>query len=337
MRRDARLLKPKAIASLRRAVQAFNALDDDGRITSVLLHAQHASEMLLKAALRGKNLKIFDRDSGRSLGFKRCLNLSREHLSLTDEAAGTLRAIDALRDDEQHYLGCDDEGILYVHLRALVTFFDEALQQQFGESLAQHLPARMLPISTMAPEGIDILFDREFSQIKELLRPNRRRRSEARGKIRTLLAMEAHTTEDVDISERDVNRIEAGIRRGQSRDEVFPRLNNLTSTSEGEGILLKVHFSRKGEGAPVSYIGAEDHEEAAAIREVDLRNKYPHSRMDLANKLALSTRKAKELRVSLSLDDDPVYFYDFRFGGSSHPRYSDPALILLREELKRMT
>ena len=162
-------------------------------------------------------------------------------MGTTLEAAGTLRAIDVLRDDEQHYLGCYDEGILYVHLRALVTFFDEALQQQFGESLAQHLPSRMLPISTMALEGIDILFDREFSQIQELLRPNRRRGSEARGKIRTLLAMEAHTIEDVDISERDVNRVEAGIRRGQSREEVFPRLNNLISTSEGEGILLKVH------------------------------------------------------------------------------------------------
>ena len=47
--------------------------------------------------------------------------------------------------------------------------------------------------------------------------------------------------------------------------------------------------------------------EAAAIREIDLRNRYPHSRMDLENKLSLSTKKAKELRVSLSLDDDTVY------------------------------
>ena len=118
MRRDASLLKSKAISSLRRAVQSFNSLDDDGKITTVLLHAQHASEMYLKAALRSKNLEIFDRDSGRSVGFNRCVNLAKEHLSLSDEAAGTLSAINALRDDEQHYIGCDDEGILYVHLRA---------------------------------------------------------------------------------------------------------------------------------------------------------------------------------------------------------------------------
>ena len=335
MRRDARLLKSKAISSLRRAVQSFNSLDDDGKITTVLLHAEHASEMYLKAALRSKNLEIFDRDSGRSVGFNRCVNLAKEHLSLSDEAAGTLSAINALRDDEQHYIGCDDEGILYVHLRALVTYFDEALREQFGESLSQHLPAGMLPVSTMAPVGIDVLFDREFTQIQELLSPNRRRRAEAHGKIRTLLAMEAHATEDVNISERDVNRVEDGIRRGQAREDVFPKLNDVTSTSEGEGFLLKVHFSRKGEGAPVHYVGLDDPGGAAAIREVDLRNKYPHSRMDLANKLSLPTKLAKELRERVSLEDEGRYFYDFKFGGTSHSRYSDLALNRLREELQK--
>lgn len=52
VRRDTRTLKAKAVASLRRAAQAFNGLDDDGRHTSDLLHLQHAFEMLLKAGLR---------------------------------------------------------------------------------------------------------------------------------------------------------------------------------------------------------------------------------------------------------------------------------------------
>src|SRR5205085_1469632 len=45
------LLKDKALASMRRMVRAFNELDDDGRQTTVMLHLQHAFEMLLKAAL----------------------------------------------------------------------------------------------------------------------------------------------------------------------------------------------------------------------------------------------------------------------------------------------
>jgi hypothetical protein len=48
LRREARTLKAKALCSLRRAVTAFNACDDDGRTPCVLLHMHHAAEMLAK-------------------------------------------------------------------------------------------------------------------------------------------------------------------------------------------------------------------------------------------------------------------------------------------------
>ena len=54
-----------------------------------------------------------------------------------------------------------------------------------------------------------------------------------------MLAMEAHTEVDVDVSERDVNRVEAGIRGGKSKLEVFPKLTGLTSEAKG-----KESFSR---------------------------------------------------------------------------------------------
>jgi hypothetical protein len=60
LRREARKLKAKALCSLRRAVTAFNAWDEDGRVTAVLLHLQHAAEMLLKAILVQKGVKVFD-------------------------------------------------------------------------------------------------------------------------------------------------------------------------------------------------------------------------------------------------------------------------------------
>lgn len=49
--RDAKTLKEKAIASLKIAMATFNSYEEEGRITSVLLHLQHACEMLLKAVL----------------------------------------------------------------------------------------------------------------------------------------------------------------------------------------------------------------------------------------------------------------------------------------------
>src|SRR5574337_1749023 len=103
MRRDARILKRKAVASLRRAAASFNGLDDEGRHTTVLIHLQHAFEMLLKAALHEKRAAIVDAATGQSIGFKKCLNLAATQLPLRTEEAGTLRAIDQLRDDEYHY------------------------------------------------------------------------------------------------------------------------------------------------------------------------------------------------------------------------------------------
>lgn len=90
-------MREKAIASLRRGVTAFNPFDDDGRQTAVMLALQHAFEMLLKAGLRERGVEVFDKKSGKSLGYEKCLRLASEHLKLSAEQAGLLRAIDALR------------------------------------------------------------------------------------------------------------------------------------------------------------------------------------------------------------------------------------------------
>jgi hypothetical protein len=214
VKREARLLKAKAVASLRRGTVSFNDYQEDGRVTTVLLDFQHAFEMLLKADLVQKSVPVFDKRTGRSIGFEKCVNLGAMHLALSPEATGTMRAFDAMRDDEQHYLGSDDEGLLYIHVRAAVTLFDDILGAQFSESLANHLPARVLPISTDPPGDIDLLIDRQFSQIEELLAPGKRRRPDARAKIRMLLALEAHVAEDAYVSERDVNRVERAIKEG---------------------------------------------------------------------------------------------------------------------------
>lgn len=51
LKRDARTLKLKAIASLRRGLEVFNGHDDQGRIESVPLYLQHCSEIIIKALL----------------------------------------------------------------------------------------------------------------------------------------------------------------------------------------------------------------------------------------------------------------------------------------------
>jgi hypothetical protein len=332
--RDTKTLKGKALSSLRRGLAAFNSFDDDGRVTAVLLHLQHACEMLLKAALVQQRVSIFDKKSGTSEGIKRCVGLAQAKCGLTDDEAGTIRAINSLRDAEQHWLLVVEEGLLYVHARALVTVFDEVLKRDFDDALVNHLPLRVLPVSSANPANIDLLMDQEYQRIVELLAPGRRARDEARGRIRALLAMEAHAVEEVEVSERDINRIERAIKGGKEFSDVFPRLSNLAASVEGEGINLKVHFTKR-QGAPVHFVNADDPAQAAAVREVDLRRKYHMSPTQLAKKLALTPPKAAALRWKAGIDDDPNCRHVFVFGKSKFPSFSDNAFNQMKAAMEQ--
>lgn len=318
---------------------AFNSPDDHGRTTVVLLLLQHAFEMLLKAALVQGGTKVFDKKTGRSIGFEAAINQSCQLTSfkVTQDEAGTLRAVDALRDDEQHWFNEVSEGLLYLHARAAVTLFDELLFRAFNERLADHLPNRVLPVSTEAPQDILTLVDREYANIAELLKPGRRARGEARAKIRTLLALEAHVAEDTKVSDSDVNRVEKGIKAGRTREQVFPKLNPLTADISGEGLMVKVKIVKQAEALPVRLVRDGDGGEvvdAAAVREVDLQKKYHWSPLDLADKLGITRPRAAALREHLNIDEDSDCRHMFEFGSQKHPRYSDNALTRMRNAIE---
>ena len=78
LRREAKTLKNKALASLRCGLGSFNSFHEDGRLTTTLLHLQHASEMLLKAALVQQRIRVFDKKKGISIGFQKCVNLASQ-------------------------------------------------------------------------------------------------------------------------------------------------------------------------------------------------------------------------------------------------------------------
>ena len=319
-------------------MMSFNSYEDDGRVTDVLLKLQHAFEMLLKAALVQQRVPVFDRQLGRSIGFDKCLNLGREHLRLTEGEVGTMRAVDALRDEAQHWFNAVSEGLLYAHARAAVTLFDDLLQRTFGDRLVEHLPHRVLPMSSEAPRDIQLLIDEEYTQVEQLLRPGRRRRPEARARIRTLLAMEAHVAEDVRVSRRDVDRVQRGIQQGLSLPEVFPRLGDVQTEITGEGINVAVRFvrNRTEPAAPVRFIGPDDPSEAAAVREVDLQRKYHWSPTELATRFNLDTGRLKAIRWKLGIEEDSTCTHDFVFGSQTIRRYSDNAFAKIRDALPNM-
>ena len=115
--RDARTLKTKALSSLRIGLTSFNSFSEDGRSTTVLLHLQHACEMLIKAALVQYHIPIFDKKTATSIGFTKCVNLAQANCGVSEQEAGVMRAIDSFRDAEQHWFVVVSEQLLYIHAR----------------------------------------------------------------------------------------------------------------------------------------------------------------------------------------------------------------------------
>lgn len=333
LKREARTLKAKAIASLKRGLEAFNNHDDDGRPETVLLMLQHASEMLAKALLVQKGQDVFDKEKGTSIGIERALNIAQSKGWMSAAQAGAIRVIDAMRDQAQHWMIVVPEDALYINARALITVLDELLNQHFQDSLADNLPIRVLPLSTQALPDFMMLVNREYEQIRELLAPRRRARDEARGRIAALLAMEAHVSEEVAVSKRDLDRIEEAIKGDTPVERVFPRLMTLATNVEGEGPTIRVRITRSDDAPAVRFVSGDDPEGAAAIREVDLQKKYHWSPSALAEKLGLTINKAKAVRDFLRTDENPANVMVFEFGSQKHPRYSDNALRELREAI----
>lgn len=333
LRRDAKILKMKAICSLRTAMATFNSYDDSGRVDSVLLHLQHATEMLLKAVLRQAQYQVFDKKSSTSIGFKRCLNLCVAQHELTESEAGVMRAVDALRDEAQHWFVVVEEELLYLHTRALITAFDAYLKRTLDDDLNAHIPGRVLPVSTLPVNDFDFLIDREYRLIGKLLKPGNRRRDEARGRIRALLSMEGLVKEGVSVTKRDVDRVEKAVREGKNIGVVFPRLATVQMNKSGEGPTVKVRFMKK-EGAPVRIAAGDDPSEAGAIREVDMLNRYPYTATQLARRVRLTPNRSFAVRAHLALDADDDCSREFVLSDKQKPRrFSDKAVRRVREAI----
>jgi hypothetical protein len=182
MKREAKLLLEKASDSLVLAIELFNRPHDRGRVSSTLIMLDHAFEMLMKAAILHRGGRIREKRARETIGFDACVRRSFSDGNikyLTEEQALALQTINGLRDAAQHHLLDISEGQIYVHMQSGVTLFRDLLQSVFGQDLACHLPARVLPVSTSPPTNLAILFDSEVKEIKKLLEPGRRRRIKA--------------------------------------------------------------------------------------------------------------------------------------------------------------
>ena len=339
MKREAKLLLGKACDSLLLAIEVFNRPHDRGRVSACLILLDHSFEMLLKASLLHRGGRIRERRAKETIGFDACV---RRALSdgavkfLTKPQALTLQVVNGLRDAAQHHLLDISEGQLYIHAQSSVTLFRDILRRVFEQELSDHVPGRVLPISTLAPTDLVTLFEHESSEVQKLLQPGLRRRVEAHARIRPLAILDAAIRgEKGQPSTRELDRIGQRIAAGEDWAKVFVSVASVDLRAQGGGPSLALRFTKK-EGIPVHVVpegtpGAS----VVGVRRVDELGFYNLGTNDLAQKVGLTMPKTVAAIRVFRLDEDTKCCKEFRLGKSRFKRYSQHAAKAIEDLLTK--
>jgi hypothetical protein len=148
LRADVERLLSQALDSLTNGIDYFNRSSDQGRQATVLIFLEHACEMLLKAGLLQRGCDIRDRATGYTISFDSGLNRATDDGDvkfLADDERATLRVLNGLRDQAQHYLVDVSEQVLYTVAQSTLTLFGKLISRLFGISLAERLPGACCP------------------------------------------------------------------------------------------------------------------------------------------------------------------------------------------------
>ena len=337
MRREVRLLKAKAISSLLLSIEHFNRPWDLGRSDAVLILMDHSFEMLLKASILHRGGRIRDPRERNTIGFDTCIRraLSTGHLRfLTEEQALVLQSINGLRDAAQHHLVDLSESQLYFHAQSGVTLFRDLLESVFQERLSDHLPERVLPISTRPLTDPATMFSDEVEQIRVLLAPGTRRHAEAQARLRSLAIVNgAIQGQLLQPSDGELAKLTTRVQAGDSLEQVFPGICAVEFSVEGSGHQVSLRITKKA-GIPVSLVpeGTPD-SGVVAVRRVDELGFYNLGHRDLALKVGLTTNKTTAAIALLRLKADPDCFKVFMIGATRHQRYSQHAVERIQQLL----
>jgi len=328
MQKEAKLLRDKAVASLLLSIDHFNSVSDTGRFEAVLIFLDHAFEMLLKASLLRKGGRIREPRERNTIGFDKCVRKAlSETVFLSEDQALVLQAINGLRDAAQHHLVELSESQLYFHAQSGVTLFRDILKSVFGEDLADVLPARVLPVSTVVLTDPLEMFASEADAVRSLLAPGKRRHAEAVAKLRGIAIVDgALQGALVQPGDSQLRRLGKRLVDGESFAEVFPGIGSINFTTEGEGPRVSLRISKK-EGVPVTIVPeGTPGSSVVALKRVDELGFYNLGHRDLADKVGLTTNKTTAAVSLLRLKEDVDSFKVFTIGKTKLGRYSQAAI-----------
>jgi hypothetical protein len=337
MKKETKLLLEKAIDSLILSIEHFNGPWDRGRVEAVLILLDHSFELLLKAAILHKGGKIRKKRENQTIGFEDCVRAALPYKIITEEQALTLRTINSLRDAAQHYLVELSEQHLYLQSQTGLTLFRDILGDIFQKDLAEELPKRVLPLSTTPPLDIAALFENELEEIRKLLLPKTRHRTEAIAKLRGLAIFDgAVRGETLQPSQSNLNKLADQVKQQKEWQEIFPGAASINLTSDGTGYNLSVRITKK-EGIPVHLVPEGTPEATVvAIKRVNELDFYNLSHTQLAKNVGLTSPKTTALVRYLKLKEDNKYFKQITIGKSKFGRYSQEAIHKIKEELPKI-
>ena len=337
MRREAKLLLNKACDSFLLGIELFNRPYDRGRASVALIHVDHAFEMFLKAAILHRGGRIRERPDENTIGFDSCVRrcLSDDKIRfLTEEQVLTLQTVNRLRNATQHHLLDISESQLYVHIQSAVTLFRDLLKAVFQGELSDHLPDRVLPISTLPPTDLIAIFDSEVSEILKLLQPGRRRTVEADSRLKSLAILDSTLRgKKEEPSPSTLRKLGQELLRKQWPD-VFPGATRIDVVTDGAGLGFSIRLTKR-EGPPVQIVSeGTPRSLGVGVRRVNELGFYNLGAKDLANNLGLTVPKTIACVEHLDLKSDQDCYKEIKVGHTVHKRYSQKAIAKIEAALK---
>lgn len=340
MKKQAKLLQARSLDSLVLSIEHFNRPWDRGRTEVVLILLDRAFELLLKSIIIFKGGRIREPYEKETIGFvksvRKCIS-DVEVKCLSEEEGLTIQIVNSFRDAAQHDIVDLSEQELYLYCQAAVTLYKDLMKRVFGDDLKDHIPERVLPISTMPPTDLHSMAEADFKDIQALVAPGNRKQIEAKAKLKSLALVEASLSGmRSQPSDAEINKLVKEVRAGKTWRNLFPGIASLQLSTEGTGINVDIRITKRS-GEPVHLV--REGTPGATVLAVKRVNELDYYSMGL-NQLAAKLGKSPPMTLALirhtNIQDSDQYFREVRVGGTRFRRYSQAALELLRNELPNL-
>jgi hypothetical protein len=304
---EVKQLRQKALNSMLLSIGHYNGLSDVGRTEAVLFFQIHAFEMLLKAGLLKKGCDIRTKDKKRTITFDDCVKqaLSNgDYKFLDDDQALLLNCLNGFRNEAHHHLLILREEILYTQAQAAVTLFRDILKSQFGIRLEEHLPARVLPLATVAPSNPTLVFRDEVDAVRKLLAPGLRRGMEAGQRLKAVAILEdALAGEDSQPEKSRLDKLALRVKDGEEFETLFPAVSAVGFSVSGENSTFALRLNKHA-GVAVRYAREGTEGVAIVLKPVHDLDHYNLTHTNVRERLGLNASQVSSALTVLGARKD---------------------------------